>query len=212
MKQRSSAGCRLTGDLCHSVGDGPPNSSKCKFQTELDNSRLGCRYKFTGRRIQVHHWPLIVDVVQAIYRLRAELQPQALRKREVAEQRQVYAMESVTAQWLHHAQNVDGDWGGGPGVTSSIEETALALQALSSSPDPDSREAIERGIAWLAESTSSGLRTPATPIGLYFARLWYFEELYPLIFAAAAAVRVRNALEAFDAAGCASENGIWRSP
>jgi hypothetical protein len=30
----------------------------------------------------------------------------------------------------------------------------------------------------------------ASPIGLYFAKLWYYERLYPLIFATAALGRV----------------------
>jgi squalene-hopene/tetraprenyl-beta-curcumene cyclase len=30
--------------------------------------------------------------------------------------------------------------------------------------------------------TRDGERFPAAPIGLYFARLWYSEALYPLLF------------------------------
>ena len=113
-------------------------------------------------------------------------------------------------QWLRTAQNSDGGWGGGPGVASTIEETALALQALSVTPEADSREAIERGITWLIELTVQGTRTPARPIGLYFARLWYFEDLYPLIFAAGAAIRARTALRLLNAAGSRSEVRVHR--
>ena len=81
--------------------------------------------------------------------------------------------------WLRNAQNADGGWGGGSDTPSSIEETALALHALSSAPEADSLQALERGVEWLIEATSQGTRTPVSPIGLYFARLWYFEELYP---------------------------------
>jgi squalene-hopene/tetraprenyl-beta-curcumene cyclase len=42
---------------------------------------------------------------------------------------------------------------------------------------------VSRGVNWLLEATNGGAHTPATPIGLYFARLWYSEELYPTIFA-----------------------------
>jgi squalene-hopene/tetraprenyl-beta-curcumene cyclase len=54
-------------------------------------------------------------------------------------------------------------------------------------------EAVAGGVAWLIEKTQHGKSTPPAPIGLYFARLWYFERLYPLIFALAAlrAVRAR---------------------
>jgi squalene-hopene/tetraprenyl-beta-curcumene cyclase len=43
-----------------------------------------------------------------------------------------------------------------------------------------------RGVSWIVERTDAGRVTPAAPIGLYFARLWYFERLYPLIFGVAA--------------------------
>jgi squalene-hopene/tetraprenyl-beta-curcumene cyclase len=41
--------------------------------------------------------------------------------------------------------------------------------------------AILNGFAWLEnEAANNGLRS--SPIGLYFALLWYDEKLYPLIF------------------------------
>ncbi len=98
-------------------------------------------------------------------------------------------------EWLHTAQNADGGWGGAPGAPSSVEETALAIHALSDTLHAGASIAcIQRGVHWLIESTGRGLKTPPTPIGLYFARLWYYEELYPLIFAAGAAIRTQRAL------------------
>jgi squalene-hopene/tetraprenyl-beta-curcumene cyclase len=38
-------------------------------------------------------------------------------------------------------------------------------------------------VAWIVERTDGGRTTLAAPIGLYFARLWYWETFYPLIFA-----------------------------
>jgi squalene-hopene/tetraprenyl-beta-curcumene cyclase len=84
-------------------------------------------------------------------------------------------------RWLHQAQNSDGGWG-------SIEEGALAIHALAATSTNGA--ALERGVRWLIQATDEGTRTPVAPIGLYFARLWYFEELYPLIFATGAAIRV----------------------
>ena len=90
--------------------------------------------------------------------------------------------------WLLGAQNRDGGWGGAAQAPASIEETALALSTLaangvSGTTEPQVLDAIERGTHWLIEATAEGRQTPAAPIGLYFARLWYYEELYPLVFA-----------------------------
>jgi squalene-hopene/tetraprenyl-beta-curcumene cyclase len=84
--------------------------------------------------------------------------------------------------WLLNTQNPDGGWGGAAGVCSSIEETGLALEALAASGEAVP-EVLHRGCQWLINATEEGTMTPASPIGLYFARLWYHEELYPLVFA-----------------------------
>jgi squalene-hopene/tetraprenyl-beta-curcumene cyclase len=106
-------------------------------------------------------------------------------------------MRERAAQWLLSAQNADGGWGGAPSVPSSIEETALAVDALAAAllqseiRNPQSAiEAVRRGADWLIANTHQGQSTPASPIGLYFARLWYFEELYPLIFTLSALSKV----------------------
>ena len=87
--------------------------------------------------------------------------------------------------WLLGSQNVDGGWGGAPGVPSSIEETAVAVASFSCSKSPGGDaacRATRRGVEWLERATN-GFRTfPSSPFGLYFARLWYSETLYPLIF------------------------------
>jgi squalene-hopene/tetraprenyl-beta-curcumene cyclase len=92
--------------------------------------------------------------------------------------------------WLLAAQNEDGGWGGDSGLPASIEETALAVAALAGLSDEAARHAAIKGAQWIAHATSEGEETPPSPIGLYFARLWYFEALYPLIFALDALQRV----------------------
>ena len=82
----------------------------------------------------------------------------------------------------------DGGWAGGvPSLRdgapvqleSSIEETALAVESLLGSSHV---EVVHRGVAWLvARAKPEEWRSPR-PIGFYFAKLWYFERLYPLIF------------------------------
>jgi squalene-hopene/tetraprenyl-beta-curcumene cyclase len=104
------------------------------------------------------------------------------------DRRRVAPMIDRARRWLIDAQNADGSWGGGRGVAGSIEETALAIEALAgSASEADERVVVvSRGRAWLESATGNGHRFPASPVGLYFARLWYSEELYPLIFTAAA--------------------------
>ena len=85
--------------------------------------------------------------------------------------------------WLIRAQGDDGGWGGAPQTPSSVEETALAVDALLGCGDvAGSKQAIERGIRWLVERVEDGGFVDTSPIGFYFAKLWYFEQLYPVIF------------------------------
>lgn len=88
--------------------------------------------------------------------------------------------------WLRRQQNADGGWGGhaAPGADgSSVEETALAVEALlAGRGDPAVARCLARGLRWLVESVEAGRHQESTPIGFYFARLWYYERLYPLIF------------------------------
>jgi squalene-hopene/tetraprenyl-beta-curcumene cyclase len=126
-------------------------------------------------------------------------------------------------EFLIQAQNHDGGWGGGPAVSawlkshpplaadvrndylSSVEETALAVDALVANWDYQRNQpvwtgveqgppatggvnhphpqAIIRGIEFLVNAIDDGRHRVAWPIGFYFAKLWYHEELYPLIFA-----------------------------
>jgi squalene-hopene/tetraprenyl-beta-curcumene cyclase len=97
-------------------------------------------------------------------------------------------------RWLLSVQNADGGWGGAVSVASSIEETALAVEALAlAGPlcgDPSSVvQAVRGGADWLVLHTHHGSYLPASPIGLYFASLWYSEDLYPIIFSLAALSR-----------------------
>jgi squalene-hopene/tetraprenyl-beta-curcumene cyclase len=104
-------------------------------------------------------------------------------------------------EWLCGAQNPDGGWGGAAGTPSSIEETALAIEALATVAGtgeevPDT--VLIRGVQWLVEQTAHGTKFEPSPIGFYFAKLWYFEKLYPLIFAVGALGAYRRYLLAMD--------------
>lgn len=89
-------------------------------------------------------------------------------------------------EFLLAAQHADGGWGGAKGVEPSIEETGLACEALTSFEPAAVGDALVRGLRWLAARTADPRGLAAAPIGLYFAELWYYEELYPVIFAVSA--------------------------
>src|SRR5437588_466894 len=74
--------------------------------------------------------------------------------------------------WLLSAQNADGGWGGAKDVPPSVEETALAVEILLDA-GVDAESAVNRGLAWLVEQVEKGELWNPTPIGFYFAKLWY---------------------------------------
>jgi squalene-hopene/tetraprenyl-beta-curcumene cyclase len=94
-------------------------------------------------------------------------------------------------RWLLDNQNDDGGWGGGRGTPSSVEETALAVEVLLDLAPGD--ECVQRGLTWLVERVESGGLYDPTPIGFYFAKLWYFEKMYPIVFSVAALGRALRA-------------------
>jgi squalene-hopene/tetraprenyl-beta-curcumene cyclase len=163
----------------------------------------------------------------------------------------VISQEAVDrgCEHLIESQNDDGGWGGGPSLakwlkshapaasqlSSSVEETALAVDALSTvllsrrnlgddcgvqsgwiaqesgqdgSKSSSTRvaggnqaycEAIIRGVEFLLRSVDDGRHRVPWPIGFYFAKLWYHEKLYPLIFATTALGKyLRATAEDFD--------------
>jgi squalene-hopene/tetraprenyl-beta-curcumene cyclase len=109
--------------------------------------------------------------------------------RVLAAYRDLHLMDSDQAKrgvaFLLAIQNPDGGWGGAANTPSSIEETALAIEVLLDA-GPHADPAVQKGLAWLIEQIESGQLHNPTPIGFYFAKLWYFERLYPIIFSVAA--------------------------
>jgi squalene-hopene/tetraprenyl-beta-curcumene cyclase len=96
--------------------------------------------------------------------------------------------------WLASVQNADGGWGCGLAPPesageskSSVEETSLAVEALLASGRRGTLHApANRGLKWLVEAVGEDRNRASSPIGFYFAKLWYYEKLYPMIFAVAA--------------------------
>lgn len=106
--------------------------------------------------------------------------------------------------WLLEQQGEDGGWGGVKGTAPSVEETAMVTHVLSlawHSPlikveagmAVDLQNALERGVGWLLMHTKNGTTFSPAPIGLYFARLWYHEMIYPVVWTLEALRAAREA-------------------
>lgn len=119
-------------------------------------------------------------------------------------------MAQRAARWLIGVQHANGGWGpprSSPATSlsnvyrsnssraedalasfCSIEETSLAIEALL--PLVESNQlharAVKNGLKWLVDSVEQGRLRQPSPIGFYFARLWYYERLYPLVYGASA--------------------------
>ncbi len=92
-------------------------------------------------------------------------------------------------------QHPEGGWSGGRGrgTACSVEETGVAVEALAGTAHTG---ATDRGVQWLVNRVEDGTWKEASPIGFYFARLWYYEQLYPqltTVAALGAAVRFQGA-------------------
>lgn len=99
-------------------------------------------------------------------------------------------------QWLVNQANRDGGWGSGVGNSrnatgqlcinrsgSGVEETALAIETLLTAPKSELTEnTLNKGLEWMIRSVENGSFKDCSPIGFYFAKLWYHERLYPVIF------------------------------
>ena len=57
---------------------------------------------------------------------------------------------------------------------------------MSTTPEAETQAIAEKGLAWLVSAVENGRHGESSPIGFYFAKLWYYETLYPLIFTVAA--------------------------
>lgn len=118
-------------------------------------------------------------------------------------------------RWLRERQNVDGGWGGGCSLqrptdqlgSSSVEETALCTEVLLDRPDSESQDAARRGVEWLITATELEQIDEPWPIGFYFAKLWYFEKLYPLMFATSALSRAEQLGFEMQASTASSSSG-----
>jgi squalene-hopene/tetraprenyl-beta-curcumene cyclase len=120
--------------------------------------------------------------------------------------------------WLTKVQLAGGGWGAVGGraagkkprvdalgvweMAASVEETALAIEALLpfGSADEIVAAALQQGVSWLTDAVLEGRHEEPAPLGFYFAKIWYYERLYPQIFAARALASASRAVHGASAA------------
>ncbi|MEI7774590.1 MAG: hypothetical protein WCK17_07410, partial [Verrucomicrobiota bacterium] len=97
---------------------------------------------------------------------------------------------------LARLQQSDGGWSGssGDGLPSSVEETGVAIEALAGTTHV---AVVERGVQWLVQSVEDGTWSQSSPVGFYFAKLWYYERLYPQLTTVAALGSVLQGIAAW---------------
>ncbi|MBL6842966.1 MAG: squalene--hopene cyclase [Verrucomicrobiae bacterium] len=108
-------------------------------------------------------------------------------------------------KWLLEQQNPNGGWGGIFNTASTNEETALCISVIAlvlkkkkfDNPRTTTKceEALSRGLKWLLPRIEDDAYQMVSPIGFYFAKLWYFEAMYPLVFVAGALNQVDQLLQ-----------------
>ena len=111
----------------------------------------------------------------------------AWRALEAADQLPKSDVRQRAEDFLASRQNADGGWSGAKEGPATVEETALAVEALAGTRHG---AVVDRGAAWLASRIEAGTWREPSPIGFYFAKLWYYERLYPLIWTVGALGRV----------------------
>ena len=92
-------------------------------------------------------------------------------------------MASRGAKYLIATQNSDGGWGGAKNVPSKVTLTSKALSALAKLNDKTDIHVLTKAFDYLYLKYDNNELLNPEPIGLYFSRLWYSEELYNITFA-----------------------------
>ena len=118
---------------------------------------------------------------------------------------QVSPLLESALPWLLQQQNPDGGWGGALNTPSTNEETALSISAIAMALrcldtlqhdlQTRSHHALQLGLDWLLPRIESGDYQLVSPIGFYFAKLWYYETMYPLVFTTGALNQIEQLLK-----------------
>ena len=109
---------------------------------------------------------------------------------------QIKIIIDKATNWLLKQQNADGGWSVCKGNATSFEETGLALEAIASlKQNKITFRSMEKALEWYSKTLDNDPQMTPSPIGFYFAKLWYFEALYPIVFSLAGLNKMKNTLE-----------------
>jgi squalene-hopene/tetraprenyl-beta-curcumene cyclase len=93
--------------------------------------------------------------------------------------------------WLLDTQLPQGGWALRKDAPATVEESALALEALAAA-SATLRIDLKPGIDFLLGAVESGAWKRPAPLGLFYGRHWYSEQLYPILLTVSALSRVER--------------------
>ncbi|MCC9658058.1 prenyltransferase/squalene oxidase repeat-containing protein [Rhodopirellula halodulae] len=99
------------------------------------------------------------------------------------------ALETLACWWARIHDSLPGENAASPGGADSSSDI-LDGSPWDASMRSSLRAAILAGTRWLIDAVQCERHRVAWPIGFYFAKLWYYERLYPLVYTTAALGRV----------------------
>ena len=99
------------------------------------------------------------------------------------------AQLNASVSWTVRNRHPDDSWGASSQRGGSVEESAIVVEALAEACYYDKwldAGNLQGGACRLIACIEDGTWTQPAPIGFYFAKLWYYERLYPMVFTVAA--------------------------
>jgi squalene-hopene/tetraprenyl-beta-curcumene cyclase len=81
-----------------------------------------------------------------------------------------------------HVLGAGGSRGGAPSGEAGVWGSTATGKKRAARARQSASDALQDGLSWLLQRVERGEHRQAAPIGFYFARLWYYEMLYPLTF------------------------------
>ena len=93
------------------------------------------------------------------------------------------------AEALQHKWLADPNASAGHQIPQQVVQQARRASVVAQVDDETQAKLVkarDKAADWLVSQVESGAWTEPSPIGFYFAKLWYYEKLYPMIATVAA--------------------------